>query len=205
MDHPGNGKGMRNEPRVSRTGREALMGHKGATVWFTGLSASGKSTAAVLTDRLLTARGVHCTVLDGDEVRRGLSRDLGFSPADRRENIRRAGEICGLLTRAGIVVLSAFISPYQADRDRNRAMQAAGDFVEVFVDCPLEICEARDPKGLYRRARAGEIADFTGVSAPYEPPERPELVLHTGRERPEQSAAQVVAYLEEHGYLIAPR
>ena len=134
---------------VSRQQREALMGHRGVTVWLTGFSASGKSTVATLVDQQLSERGVHCYVLDGDDLRKGLSRDLGFQPEDRQEHIRRVGELCRLFTRAGLVAVSAFISPYRADRDRNRAIQPAGDFVEVFIDCPIEVCEQRDPKGLY--------------------------------------------------------
>jgi adenylylsulfate kinase len=180
------------------------MGHRGVTVWFTGLSASGKTTVAALVDATLTARGVHCAVLDGDNIRHGLNRDLGFSPADRAENIRRIGEVAKLFTQAGLVTLVAFISPYRKDRDAARAMQNKGDFVEVYLDSPVEVCEARDPRGLYRKARAGEIPEFTGVSAPYEAPLKPELVLYTASETPEESAQRVVAYLEKHGYLSAP-
>lgn len=187
--------------RVTRADREALNGHRGVTVWLTGLSASGKSTVAMLVDQILVGRGVHAAVLDGDDVRHGLNRDLGFSPSDRQENIRRVGEVCRLFTQAGLVNVSAFISPYREDRDRSRGMQAAGDFIEIFVDCPLAVCESRDPRGLYRRARAGEIREFTGISAPYEPPEQPELVLQTERESPEESAARVVGYLQEHGFI----
>ncbi len=188
-------------PQVSREQREALMGHRGVTVWFTGLSASGKSTVATLVDQKLNERGVHTYVLDGDNVRHNLNRDLGFSPEDRDENIRRIGEVCRLFTLCGVVNLTAFISPYRIHRDRNRVMQEEGDFVEVYVNASLEVCEQRDPKGLYRRARAGEISEFTGISAPYEPPESPELVLPTGEEPPDESAERVIAYLEEHGYL----
>jgi len=188
-------------PHVSRQRRETLKGHRGVTVWFTGLGASGKSTVALIADRMLTERGAHVYVLDGDNVRHGLNRDLGFSPEDRNENIRRIGEVARLFTDAGIINLVAFISPYRADRDRSRGMQGPGDFVEVFVDCPLEVCEQRDPRGLYRKARAGEIPEFTGISAPYEPPAAPELVLRTDLETPEASAARVVSYLAEQGYL----
>ncbi len=186
---------------VTRLQRETRLGHRGVTVWFTGLSGSGKSTVAVHTDQRLAELGVHSFVLDGDNVRHRLNRDLGFDPADRDENIRRIGEVSRLFTVAGLVNLTAFISPYREHRDRNRAMQRPGDFVEVFVDCPLAVCEARDPKGLYRKARAGDIRQFTGISAPYEPPLDPELVLHTDGEPPEQSAGRVVAYLRAHGYL----
>jgi adenylylsulfate kinase len=186
---------------VPREMREKRMGHRGVTVWFTGLSASGKSTVAVLVDQMLHARGCHTYVLDGDNVRHNLNRDLGFSPEDRDENIRRIGEVGRLFTLCGVINLTAFISPYRIHRDRNREMQDEGDFVEVYVDAPLEVCEQRDPKGLYKRARAGEIPEFTGISAPYEAPENPELVLHTGDESPEKSAERVIAYLAEKGYL----
>jgi adenylylsulfate kinase len=188
-------------PAVTRQERETMLGHKGVTVWFTGLSGSGKSTVALCVDQMLTKRGVACTLLDGDNVRHGLNRDLGFSPEDRNENIRRIGEVAKLFTQAGIVNLTAFISPYRDDRDRNREIQDNGDFIEVFVDAPLEVCEERDPKGLYKKARAGIIPEFTGISAPYEEPEEPEITLNTGDETVEESAAQVVAYLEERGYL----
>jgi adenylylsulfate kinase len=187
--------------QVTRAERETRMGHKGVTVWFTGLSAAGKSTVATLVDQLLSERGYHCYVLDGDNIRHGLNSDLGFSPEDRNENIRRIGEVAKLFTQAGVINLTAFISPYREDRDRNRAIQETGDFIEVFVDSPLKVCEERDPKGLYQRARRGEIPEFTGISAPYEPPEHPELVLRTDRETPQESAARVVAHLEANGYL----
>jgi adenylylsulfate kinase len=189
------------ELKITREQREQRMGHKGVTVWFTGLSASGKSTVATLVDQMLTERGHHCYVLDGDNIRHGLNNDLGFSPADRNENIRRIGEVAKLFTQAGVINLTAFISPYRADRDQNRAIQGTGAFIEVFVDSPLEVCEERDPKGLYQKARRGEITDFTGISAPYEPPAEPELVLRTDRETPEESAERVVALLGEHGYI----
>lgn len=188
----------------ARAQREALKGHRGVTVWFTGLSASGKTTVAALVEQILTGRGVHCMVLDGDNIRQGLNRDLGFSPQDRAENIRRIGEVAKLFTQAGLVNLVAFISPYRKDRDAARALQNKGDFVEVYLDSPVEVCEARDPHGLYRKARAGEIPEFTGVSAPYEAPLKPELVLYTASETPEESANRVVAYLDKHGYLQLP-
>jgi len=189
------------ETKISRADREKMMGQRGVTVWFTGLSGSGKSTVAIEVDRILTGRNVVCTILDGDNVRHGLNSDLGFSPEDRNENIRRIGEVAKLFTETGIVNLTAFISPYRADRDRNREIQGEGDFIEVFVDAPLEICEERDPKGLYQKARAGIIPEFTGISAPYEAPEKPEIVLNTGEQSLEESAGVVVSYLEEHGYI----
>ncbi|HEX8695713.1 MAG TPA: adenylyl-sulfate kinase [Longimicrobium sp.] len=191
--------------QVSRADREAARGHRGATLWLTGLSASGKSTLARALEAELFARGAEVVVLDGDNLRHGLNRDLGFSPADRAENIRRVAEVARLFTEFGAIVLTAFISPYRADRAAARGLFAPGDFVEVFVAADLATCEARDPKGLYRKARRGEIPDFTGVSAPYEAPEAPELTVDTGRLPLEESAALVVAYLETHGYLGAGR
>jgi adenylylsulfate kinase len=187
--------------QVTRAQREAALGQRGVTVWFTGLSASGKSTIATSVDQILTGRGKHCYVLDGDNIRFGLNRDLGFSPEDRNENIRRIGEVAKLFTQAGIINLTAFISPYVVDRDRNREIQEPRDFIEVYVECPLEDCEKRDPKGLYAKARAGLVKEFTGISAPYEPPPKPELVLHTDRETEEESARKVVEFLESKGYL----
>ena len=148
-------------------------------MWFTGLSGSGKSTLAFAVEEALITRGVAAYVLDGDNVRHGLNRDLGFSPEDRTENIRRIGEVCRLFQDAGIVVLTAFISPYAADRDQVRALHPSGRFVEVFVDTPIEVCEQRDVKGLYAKARAGEIPEFSGISAPYEPPVDPEIIVDT--------------------------
>ena len=187
--------------QVTRAQREAALGQRGVTVWFTGLSASGKSTIATTVDQILTGRGKHCYVLDGDNIRFGLNRDLGFSPEDRNENIRRIGEVAKLFTQAGIINLTAFISPYIVDRDRNREIQEPRDFIEVFVECPLEVCETRDPKGLYAKARAGLVKEFTGISAPYEAPVNPEVVLRTDRETEEESARRVVEFLESKGYL----
>lgn len=184
------------------TGRkdiEELNNHRGATVWFTGLSGSGKSTVADYVSRMLHARGVRTAILDGDNVRQGLNNDLGFSPEDRTENIRRIGEVAKLFTSFGIVNLLAFISPYTADRNRAREIQRNGDFVEVLVDVPLAVAEERDPKGLYKKARAGIIPSFTGISAPYEVPENPEVHLHTEKETPEESAVIVIKKLEEMG------
>ncbi len=201
MSQPKSDNISRVQFQVTRHQREQALAQRGVTVWFTGLSASGKSTVAILVDRLLTDRGKHCYVLDGDNVRFGLNRDLGFSPEDRNENIRRIGEVAKLFTQAGIINLTAFISPYISDRDRNREIQEPRDFIEVFVDCPLEVCERRDPKGLYAKARAGQIAEFTGITAPYEPPVNPEIVLTTADEDEEESALRVVRHLEAHGYL----
>lgn len=201
MNEPKSTNIHRTRLNVDRAERELKMGHRGVTVWLTGLSGSGKSTIAAHVDRMLTDRGVHCSVLDGDNVRFGLNSDLGFSPEDRNENIRRVGEVAKLFTNAGVVNLVAFISPYRVDRDRSRTIQEARDFVEVWVKCPLEVCEERDPKGLYQKARAGKIPEFTGISAPYEPPESPELVLATHLESEEESARRVVEFLERNGYL----
>lgn len=201
---------------VTRAEREALNGNKGCIVWFTGLSACGKSTVANLVDHKLHKMGVHTFVLDGDNVRMGLNAGpgmlkerhgedyakrfgLGFSALDREENIRRIGAVAKLFADAGIVALTAFISPYRKDRDGARKVQAEGDFVEVFVDAPLAVCEARDPKGLYKKARAGELKGFTGIDDPYEAPEKPELVLDAGTKDAETLANEVIAYLKKAG------
>ncbi len=189
---------------VARGDRERRLGQRGVTVWLTGLSGSGKSTLAVAAESALLERGRHAYVLDGDNIRHGLNKNLGFSPEDRTENIRRIGEVAKLFTDAGVIVFTSFISPYRTDRDAVRALMDEGDFVEVFVDAPLDVCEERDVKGLYRKARAGEIPEFTGISAPYEAPERPELVLHTGRQTVQESVETMLQYLEEKGYLAGP-
>lgn len=186
---------VRVESHVDDQQRRAAFGHAGATVWLTGLSGSGKSTLAYAIEAALISDGVAAYVLDGDNVRHGLNRDLGFSPADRTENIRRVGEVCRLFCDAGIVTLTAFISPYRSDRQQVRALHPEGHFVEVHLDAPLEVCEARDPKGLYVRARAGEIAEFSGVSAPYETPQEPELRLDTARRSLEACVEDVLAQL----------
>jgi len=190
---------------IDREAREALMGHRGAVIWFTGLSGSGKSTLANATERALHARGVHSYLLDGDNVRHGLNRDLGFSPADREENIRRIGEVARLFSEAGMVAMTAFISPYRKDRDLARGLNEAGRFIEVYCRCSLDVCEDRDPKGLYKKARAGDIPEFTGISAPYEEPEAAELIVDTDKLTLEESAAAVVAYLESKGVVPASR
>lgn len=189
------------EGHVTPQQREAALGHRPATVWFTGLSGSGKSTLAITVERALVERGINAYVLDGDNVRHGLNSDLGFSPEDRTENIRRIGEVCALFNDAGLIVLTAFISPYRSDRDAVRARHPEGGFLEVFVDTPIEVCEARDVKGLYAKARAGEIPDFSGISAPYEPPERAELRIDTSGETLEESATSVLSLLEERGII----
>ena len=179
-------------PRAAKTGKAA----RARVIWLTGLSGAGKSTIAARLERAMRASGVRTVVLDGDDLRRGLSRDLGFSEADRAENVRRAAEVAKLAAEAGLVAIVALISPFRAERRMARALMAPGAFVEVFVDTPLAVCEARDPKGLYRRARAGEIADFTGIGSPYEPPESPEIVLDGAGEGPDTLARRVIDWLE---------
>lgn len=189
------------EGSITREARERANGHRGATIWFTGLSGSGKSTLARALEEFLFESNRRAYVLDGDNVRQGLNRDLGFSPEDRAENIRRIGEVAKLFTDAGMFAITAFISPYRKDRDDARASSGPDDFIEVYLDCTLEVCEARDPKGLYRKARRGEIAEFTGISAPYEPPLAPELVLRTGTLSVAECVQEVVRYLNTRGYL----
>ncbi len=190
---------------VDRADRERMLGQRGATVWFTGLSGSGKSTVAVAAEAELVKRGRLAYVLDGDNVRHGLNKNLGFSPEDRTENIRRIGEVAKLFTDAGVLVFTSFISPYRADRDAARELFDEGDFLEVYIEADVETCEERDPKGLYKKARAGEIPEFTGISAPYEEPENPELVVPTGRQTVQESVDQVIAHLEAKGYLAPPK
>ena len=189
---------------VTRADRERVAGQRGVTIWLTGLSGSGKSTIAVAVEQALVRRGHLAYVLDGDNIRHGLNKNLGFSPDDRSENIRRIGEVAKLFTDAGVVVLTSFISPYRADRDAVRALLAKGDFVEAHVSASVETCESRDVKGLYAKARAGQIPEFTGISAPYEAPEAPELVLDSNRQSVTDSVKQVVGYLESGGYLAEP-
>ncbi|NDC53843.1 MAG: adenylyl-sulfate kinase [Planctomycetia bacterium] len=207
-------------PAVTRADRERSAGHKGCVLWFTGLSGCGKSTLANAVDRRLNARGIRSFVLDGDNVRHGLNAapaileprhgaefarrfGLGFGPQDREENIRRIGAVAELFAQAGIVALTAFISPYRRDRDAVRALLPPGDFVEVHVKAPLEVCEGRDPKGLYKKARAGEIKGFTGIDDPYEEPLAPELVVDSATRPPDELAAEVIAWLERAGTITA--
>jgi len=180
---------------VDRRARAAIKGQRPRCVWFTGLSGAGKSTIANLVERGLLARGLHTYLLDGDNVRHGLNRDLGFTDEDRVENLRRVAEVARLMTDAGLVVLVSFISPFRAERAAARALFDAGDFIEVFVDTPLAEAERRDVKGLYAKARRGELPNFTGIDSPYEPPERPELVLDTLGAGSAALAGQVIAYL----------
>jgi len=186
---------------ITRADRERVHGHRGATVWFTGLSGSGKTTLSRALEARLYENNCRVYVLDGDNVRHGLNRDLGFSHEDRTENIRRVGEVAKLFTDYGAFCLTAFISPYREDRRGVRAIMAEDDFIEVYVEAPLEVCEERDPKGLYRKARAGEIPNFTGISAPYEEPEKPEIVVHTGQSTVDECVDQIMDYLEARGYL----
>lgn len=191
----------RHEGWVTAEDRARVTGHRGATVWLTGLSGSGKSTLSTCVERRLLDRKVLAYVLDGDNVRLGLNRDLGFSVKDREENIRRIGEVARLMTDAGLIVLTAFISPFRQDRARVREMFEEGSFFEVYVATSLEECEKRDPKGLYVRARKGEIRDFTGIDSPYEPPEAPELVVGNAGMSVEESAMRIVSMLKEHRIL----
>jgi len=188
------------EHKVTKDERFKLKGHKGAVLWFTGLSACGKSTIANAVDHKLHLAGKHSIVLDGDNIRMGLNKNLGFSAEDRAENIRRIGEVSKLFTNAGTFALTAFISPYRADRDKVREILGPGEFIEIFVDASIETCEQRDPKGLYKKARAGEIKNFTGISDPYEAPEKPELVLDSNGKGIEELSDEVIAYLDKNGY-----
>jgi adenylylsulfate kinase len=188
---------------VIRADRETQRGHRGAALWFTGLSGSGKSTLAGSLERALYLRGVAAYGLDGDNVRHGLCSDLGFSPEDRSENVRRIGEVAKLFVDAGVIVLCAFVSPYRADRDRIRSNMDPGDFVELYVKASLETCQKRDPKGLYKAAASGQITNMTGLGQPYEAPLNPELVLDTESMTNEANLAAMLAFLEHHGY-IAP-
>lgn len=187
------------EGDISREQREKILGHKGATLWFTGLSGSGKSTVAVELEGSLHEMGILSYRLDGDNVRMGINRNLGFSAEDRTENIRRIGEVAKLFVDAGQIALSSFISPYRADRDQVRALheEAGMEFIEIFVDCSLQEAEARDPKGLYKKARAGEIKNFTGIDDPYEAPQHPEIHLHSDRQSLAEEVAQILSVLRE--------
>lgn len=188
---------------VTREERQSALGERGCVVWLTGLSASGKSTIARRVEQLLLERGYHAYVLDGDNIRFGLNKDLGFSPADRTENIRRIGEVAKLFSDGCVIAITAFISPYRADRDQVRAIMPKGEFIECFVNTPIEECEARDPKGLYKKARAGQIPEFTGVSAPYEAPEAAESEINTQGQTVDQSAMEVIDFLAAHGFIAA--
>jgi adenylylsulfate kinase len=190
---------VRHEGHVRRDERETLLEQQGILLWLTGLPSSGKSTIAYTVEHALVARGHLAYVLDGDNIRFGLNKNLGFSAEDRAENIRRIGEVGKLFVDGGLLTLASFVSPYREDRDEVRALMAEGDFVEIFVDTPVELCEERDPKGLYKKARAGEIPNFTGVSDPYEAPENAELVIKTAEGTPQEAALEIIAELEKRG------
>ncbi len=189
------------QAKVSKQDRHRLNQHKSCVLWFTGLSGSGKSTLSTEVEKELYQRGIRTYVLDGDNIRHGLNKDLGFSKEDRKENIRRIGEVAKLFVDAGIVTLTAFISPYIEDRATVRALFEKDEFIEVYVKCSIEECERRDPKGLYKKARLGEIKEFTGISAPYEEPVNPEIVVETDRESIETSVQKIVNYLFEKGLI----
>lgn len=191
------------EGDITREHREKILGHKGATLWFTGLSGSGKSTVAVELEGTLHEMGILSYRLDGDNVRMGINKNLGFSAEDRTENIRRIGEVAKLFVDAGQIALSSFISPYRADRDQVRALhdESGMEFIEIFVDCSLEAAEERDPKGLYKKARAGEIKNFTGIDDPYEAPEQAEIHLHSDKQSLQEEVEQILTVLRERGII----
>ena len=189
------------ETTVKKEERQARNEHKSCILWFTGLSGAGKSTLANALEHELFARGLNSYVLDGDNIRHGLNQGLGFSDDDRKENIRRIGEVAKLFVDAGTIVCTAFISPFKEDRERVRALVENGEFIEVYVRCSLEACENRDPKGLYKKARAGEIPSFTGISSPYEEPENPELVIDSDKLTIEESVNQIITYLNKQSIL----
>ncbi len=189
---------------VSQADREFLNGHKSALLWFTGLSGSGKSTLSQALDKELYLRKARSYVLDGDNIRHGLNKDLGFTEQDRTENIRRIAELGSLFTDAGLIVSAAFISPYREDRKKAREILKNAAFIEIYVKCTVEVCEFRDVKGLYRKARSGEIRDFTGIDAPYEEPLDPEILLETDKESKEESLRRILTYLEKEGILGLP-
>jgi len=186
---------------VTRARREQQNNHRGAILWFTGLSGAGKSTLAHAVEEELHQMGCRTFVLDGDNMRHGLCGDLGFSNEDRIENIRRVGEVAKLFMEAGIIVLTAFISPFRSDRERVRGMVEHGDFMEIFCDSSIEVCETRDVKGLYKKARAGQIGEFTGISSPYEKPEKPEMIVNTGVASLDDCVCQVLTEMELRGYI----
>jgi bifunctional enzyme CysN/CysC len=186
---------------IDKAARSALKGQKPAVLWFTGLSGAGKSTIANLVEKRLHALGRHSYLLDGDNVRHGLNKDLGFTEGDRVENVRRVGEVAKLMVDAGLIVLTAFISPFRAERDLARSLVAEGEFIEIHVDTPLDVAESRDVKGLYKKARRGELANFTGIDSPYEAPENPDLRIDTTDLTAERAADRVIEMLRERGIL----
>ena len=187
--------------QITKADREKLLKQKGVVIWYTGLSASGKSTIAHAVEQKLYEREVLTYVLDGDNIRHGLNGDLGFSPEDRDENIRRIGEVAHLFAQSGMITITSFISPYKKGRDRARQLNEDGEFLEVFVKAPLDVCEERDPKGLYKKARAGIIKEFTGISDPYEEPQNAETVIDTSDLSPDEAAQTVLLHLEHEGYI----
>lgn len=191
------------ESRIDSEARERIKGHEGGCVWLTGFSASGKSSIAFTLEKILNESGVHTYVLDGDNLRHGLCADLGFSPEDRNENIRRAGAVAGLFADAGVVVIAAFISPYREGREAAREKVGSARFIETWVQCPIDVCEERDPKGLYAKAKEGVITNFTGINAPYEEPTEPALTLNTAPEEntPASCAGRIIELLKERGIL----
>ena len=189
------------ESDVSKQERQSLNQHKSAILWFTGLSGSGKSSLSVALEKKLYENKIHTFRLDGDNVRHGLNKNLGFSQEDRSENIRRIGEVAKLMVEAGLITLTAFISPYKEDRDNVRQLVEGGEFIEIYVKVNIEVCEARDPKGLYKKARAGEIKGFTGIDDPYEEPVNPELIIETDKQSLEESVQTIIEYLHVNHYL----
>ena len=189
------------DSEVTKEERQNRNGHKSAVIWFTGLSGSGKSTVSVALEKALFNEGKQTYRLDGDNVRHGLNKNLGFSPEDRTENIRRIGEVAKLMVDVGSITVTAFISPYKQDRDNVRAILEDDEFIEVYTKCSVEECENRDPKGLYKKSRSGEIPEFTGISAPYEAPDHPEIILDTEHESINQSVDRVIQYLKQHQYI----
>jgi adenylylsulfate kinase len=189
------------EGSVTRDERQKLLNQKGVTVWMTGLSASGKSTIACILEQMLLHKKKHAYRLDGDNIRMGLNKNLGFSAEDRTENIRRIGEVAKLFSDAGVIAITSFISPYKKDRDAVRTGMKAGEFIEVYVQVSLSEAEKRDPKGLYKKARAGQLKGFTGIDDPYEAPEKPEILIETEKTNAGDAAAQIAKYLEDRGYL----
>ncbi|SFG89623.1 adenylylsulfate kinase [Desulfotomaculum arcticum] len=191
---------MSHNCKITKEDRYLLNGHRGCVLWLTGLSGAGKSTLAAELEAELYRRRVHAYVLDGDTIRSGLNNDLGFNPEDRRENIRRIGEVAKLFFDAGFFVLSALISPYRKDRRLARSLFQQGEFLEIYVKCAMAECERRDPKGLYKKARHGIIKNFTGISSPYEAPISPELIIETDQQPLQECVRQIISYLEDHGY-----
>lgn len=188
---------------ITKENRQELKRHKSCILWYTGLSGSGKSTIANKVEEKMFEMGLHTYILDGDNVRMGLNKGLGFSDDDRKENIRRIGEVSKLFVDAGVIVGTAFISPFRGDRDMVRSIVKEGEFIEIYVDTPLDVCESRDPKGLYKKARAGEIKQFTGIDSPYEAPDKPEMDLLTANRSVDECADEVIAWLQEKNYIPA--